>query len=175
MSFKVPHPVVVVAQGWPCWLPSFLSLRIPVNFPSRLHGIFSSESNEWGTAHDFEVTHYTKAVLLGSGWRKFWAAQFAPAIARLTAGCALFCLETPFGQARLRSLDRLWRKMVGEAAQHGCFVSVWRHADFGGATLGNHLIISWGVAPEADFIPPPSTPRVLRHVVESATRVHSRR
>ena len=173
LSFKVPHPVVVVAQGWPCWLPSLLSLHIPVAqafFPSRLHDVFSSGNSNWGTAHEFEAAHYTKAVLLGSGSMKFWASHFLPALARLSAGCAMFCLETPFAQARHRSIDRLWRKMVGEAGQHGCFATVWRHSDFGGATSGNHLIISWGLAPESDFVPPPSTPRVLRHVVESATR-----
>ncbi len=62
--------------------------------------------------------------------------------------------------------------MVGEAAQHSCFASVVRHADFGGVTSGSHLVLSWNVSPESDFVPAPNTPRVLRHIIEPATKGH---
>lgn len=171
MTFELPHPVVLVAQGWPCWLPSLLSLRIPLGyayFPTRFHEVFGDLT--WQTAHDFERRHLNSAILLGSGSRKFWLSHFAPAITRLTAGCALFCLETPFAITRSRSIQRLWKSMAGEAAKLSCSVSLVRHADFGGASSGSHMIISWGVAVESAFTPPPSTPRILRHVIDPATR-----
>lgn len=171
VSFEVPHHVVVLSQGWPCWLPSLLSLRIPVMdafFPGKFHSLFDGQ-RVWKTAHDFEASHYTKAVLLGSGSRKFWASQFVPALRRLTSGCAVFCVETPFDTVRSRSVLRLWRKMVGEAAAENCMVTIVRHSDFGGATSGNHLVICWGIPVESAFVPPPCTPRVLKHLIEAAT------
>ena len=171
LSFEVPHQVMVIAQGWPCWLPSLLSLRIPVTnafFPTKFHPLFEG-SGTWKTAHEFEAVHATKAVLLGSGSRKFWTTHFVPALRRLTSGCAMFCVDVPFASVRSRSVLRLWRQMVGEATAEHCFASVVRHSDFGGTTSGNHLVISWGVAAESAFVPPPCTPRVLKHMLVSST------
>jgi hypothetical protein len=173
LTFQVKHPLVIVSQGWPCWLPSASALRLPIvqcYLPTKFHEFFPTL--ECKTALEFNQQHYMQGMLLGSGSRNFWLSQFVPAMQQLTSGCAMYCIETPFEVVRDRSISPLWKQMVGEAARHKCFASIVRHADFGGVTSGSHLVISWNVSPESDFVPTPNTPRVLKHVIESATKGH---
>ena len=182
-SVKVPFSLVIISQGWPCWLSSVSSLRLPVAggyFPAPLHHYFPALPSwsmpklmtSWSEPKDFlDYTENARALpssvcLLLSGPIKF-CRQLLPRL-REHPGPFMFAIDQPFETFRQYKTLRNQREIVALCNNETFQYAVMNHSDFGGATNASHIVIFRGLAP-GGFHPPPCMPRVLKHLLISAT------
>ena len=181
-SVTVPYSLVVVAYGWPCWLPSISALQLPLSggyFPSRLHKYFPSLPSwsppklmsTWSQPVDFMAyTSKSRAFpasvcLLLSGSTNF----LKQVISRLQEhpGPFVFAVDAPFETLTRRNLLRARTELVKMCTMAKFRCAVVTHSDFDGATNASHLVIFRGVD-LTGFHPPVSMPRVPKHLLNSA-------
>ena len=183
-NLRVPFPLVVVADSWPCWLPSVLALQSPlagVYMPPRMHKFFPTLPlwshpklmSTWSTHEDF-IAYTSKSrslpstvCLMVSGSRPFYKILRA----RLQAhpGPIFYAFNTKFQNEKSHNVRRdLYRLQKMLAADN--FKSViLSHSDFGGATNARHVIAFRGFDPVV-FSTPECMPRVLKHLLNSAAK-----
>ena len=182
-SVRVPFSLVVVAAGWPCWLPSVSALNLPMSggyFPSRFHKFFPSVPKwspptklmvGWSTTDAFlEYTSNSRALpssvcLLLSGGVPFYNSVL-PCL-KEHPGPFIFAFDTKFEIVRQRQLSRGFKSLAAGCVSHKFQHVIVNHADFGGATNASHLIIFRGFS-SAAFAPSQGIPRVLKHLLNSA-------
>ena len=174
MAVRAPQPIFIVAQGWPAWLPSVLALKLPIGgiyMKEHFVRLFDGVLPYWHDLRAWPPTVGAGVVMLGSGSQEFMRSAFLPVIPALHRdAAAIFSVDVRFMNSRKRNVDRQWIMLTQHAHEAGLGSSLLRHADFGGATSAEHLVVYHNVAP-AVFHPRPSTPRVLKHLLNSATRV----
>ena len=181
---KVPFSLVIVAEGWPCWLPSVSALQLPISggyFPPRLHKLFPNIPH-WSQPqlmsrwkHTNEFLRYTENhhSLPSSVCLLIWGSiQFYHnLLARLQEhpGPFIFAIDTDFSTIREHHLTRSRGAQCRKARGHNFQHATARHADFGGATNASHLLFFRDL-PSMGFAPSTSMPRVLKHLLNSATQ-----
>ena len=177
---KLPYAVVVVASQWPCWLIPVLSLRLPLAgafFPRHLHSLFKAPTrwsapklmSSWATYEDFLTTRLPDVplIILASGQ----GGKLSEVLARVKnhKGVFMFAMQTPFLKSKPKDTRRFWYKMRKLVASHDVQGSTVVHADYGGATSAGHQVFHRNV-PSHGFQPSACVPRVLKHLLNSASR-----
>ena len=80
----------------------------------------------------------------------------------------MFAIDHPFETFRQRRNLHNQREIVALCQSEHFQYAVVNHSDFGGATNASHVVIFRGLA-AMGFHPPPCMPRVLKHLLNSAT------
>jgi hypothetical protein len=184
VSYHVPSSIIVVGRQWPCWLPSVLALRLPLAgafFPSKYHQFFVEPKcwssprlmTSWRTFDDFTTLSSFPScpparplIVLASG-----TSQFLDNLRPLLGphhSQIIFCVDKCLARVSIKDAHRHWNQLQDHWLSAGFGCCRVRHADFGGATSSSHLLVHKGV-PSGSFSPRPSVPRVLRHLLNSAT------
>ena len=104
--------------------------------------------------------------MLASGtheWFSFIATKLSAHV-----GPFMYATDVVFRGRRPRDVSRLLDAWANLRDRQGFTSRVVRHSDFGGVTLGIHLLSSRGVD-AAVFCPPPALPHILAHIVNAAT------
>ena len=173
MAIHPPLPIYVVAQDWPLWLPSVLALNLPVGgvyIKEIYQALFPNTGITFQRCAAWPPDPLGQGIYLGSGSRAFFRSVFLPTIPSLyESSSAMFCLDVPFMSSRERNVAKARPLVVAEMEQGGMEAILLRHADFGGATSAAHLVAYVNVPREA-FVPTSCTPRVLKHLMNSASR-----
>jgi len=128
--------------------------------------------SEWSEPRAFlEYTANARALpssvcLLLSGPLKF-CRQLLQRL-REHPGPFMFAIDHPFETFRRHLNWRNQREIVALCQTENFQYAVVNHSDFGGATNASHIVIFRGLA-AMGFHPPPCMPRVLKHLLNSAT------
>lgn len=140
-SYKVEHPIVIIAQQWPCWLSSVVSLSLPVDriFVARFQCVFGEPSqvklmSSWSPLdHITTLTGFENRSILGSGSLEFLGELPKPLLDE--AAVFVYACELNFRRFhRKRDFDRMLRTVSARLAGLGLDATVVHHADFGGVT-----------------------------------------
>jgi hypothetical protein len=133
----VSKNLYVVCQGWPCWLATALSLKLPligVVFPRALHELFTL--GEWGDGsvawHDLayfeQLTELPRhCTVLASG-----SSTFMDEVRHRMPyhqGGFLFCVDTSFDRWTERDLHHCYRAWAQEHTGAGLLSATIQHSD----------------------------------------------
>lgn len=175
--YQSKHPIILIAQHWPCWLSTLLSLALPLErvfVQARFRPLFPKPTHlkiniGWDTLDKLSGLADTSTFcVLCSGLVSF--LKELPA--GLIQGSILFihAVEATFARySRQRDYDRQRRTWSRELKGMGLHCISLRHADFGGITNAVHLIASRGVD-SSIFQAQGGLPRTLGHVINAAAR-----
>ncbi len=165
--------MVVIAQKWPCWLSTVLTLDFHVvgaYFSTRFHHHFpvpeGRKVNSWSTVEDLSSSPPTldNIVVLASG-----SLNFLMALEHLRPAALLFAVDVYFPRSSLRDCTQLYHSTAAWKIGGGYSSAIMCHADYGGATNAVHLVLMKGL--DTPFTAPTTTlPRVLKHFVNTASR-----
>ena len=179
LNLWLPRPLIVVLQRWPCWLPTISALGLPLAgayFPEKYHKFFNhdpgedtSNKEEFGTPGGFldESVGVKRRCLLLSDLLAF--IPQALSLHRESTSPVIACLEAYFPASNTYELARMRRNQQRRLEELGLETTIMSHADFGGATNASHLVCYRGLNSPA-FQPGPCTPRVLKHLINSASK-----
>ena len=124
--------------------------------------------DSWSTYEDFLTSALPKGslIVLASGQ----GGKLLEVVSRLMQhqGVFLFAMNTPFHRSKPKDTRRFWYRMSNVVSSFGVMNSTVVHSDFGGATSAAHQIFYKNIKPQA-FHPPAGVPRVLKHLVNSAS------
>ena len=175
--YHSPHPISVIAQNWPCWLSTVISLALPLQqvfVQERFHNMFPVPkryklSPSWHSLEHLPALCLTSPTfVLGSGSIEFLEElTFATDILQAAAGI-WFAVDVDFNRYhRERDLKRqlsTWRLRMEKL---GFQCSIVHHADFGGVTNACHLIGAKGFE-HVHVDSSDGLPRTLSHVINPA-------
>ena len=184
VKFDVPSSLVCIAQAWPCWLPCILSFRLNIRdayFPSRLHKFFplassiAERGDNWSSLDSLDKARLlyelpTNSVLLSSGNLEFFEAVVLPIASRSDSVPLIHVLELPFDDFKEARLGNYMRAKSKRVKHLGLEAVILRHDQFGGASNAPHLCIYNRLVPSSVFEPSKSVPRVLKHLINPASR-----
>ena len=177
---RPPHPLVVVARGWPSNLISVLALDIPLAaafFPSSLHRYFkpptSNPDVKWLPTEAFRTSVFRDLVVfVVTGDLAFIKAilPLLPSTLRVIVGLEMPLrssspnYEVPMQRARTKALRYLENK------HNNLDTAILRDASFGGATDAS-FVFAFGKQLNGHVIPsePSDVTRVLRHYLDGGT------
>ena len=175
-TYSVPHPIVMVSQGWPCWLSTALSLSLPIErvyAHSMFESMFSTPSNnkltpDWYGLGDLtSLSDVNHAFILGSGSYDF-LEQLPRDIPKSCRGF-MFAVDVDVSRyARERDFDRQlgkWRRQLSDA---GLDSHILAHTAFGGVTNAKFLMASRGFSGDC-FVACDGLPRTLGHIINAAS------
>jgi hypothetical protein len=175
-SYDAPN-IIVIAQQWPCWLSTVLTLRLPVvgaYFSSRFHHHFTVPNSlklmpGWSTVDDFKCIseEFSECTILASGSINFLAT--VERVCVLHKGVLAFAVDHYFLRSGLRDTTRIYRSWSIHKFREGYLSSIMAHSSYGGATNAVHFVMHRGFDMSA---PPPAycVPRVAKHFVNAAAR-----
>ena len=170
--------IIIIAEGWPCWLPAVLALRLnlqAVFAPMKFAKCFGHSPHLiWKCLQELVSspvlpTMWNTACILASGSVKFCE----PLLTQLQShtGPFIFAVDMKFQGIRTRSLAGACHIIQSKLHQLHLHTSVLIHADFGGVTSACHPVAHRNVHPEV-FTPFFSLPRTLSHIIDPAAKVH---
>ena len=184
LDIKPPLPLCVVSQGWPCWLPSIVALRIPLlgaYFPSKYHQHFNHPAWSRDSFHKSFGDHEelrcicafpVHCVVLALGNQQFCLRIIRVLLAWGFQGQVMLSLDVLFDTMNARDLARLWPEWECDAFNIEYQARVVSHSLFGGASNGVHMIWFRGIQSSA-FDPPGGVPRTLKHLLNAAASAHA--
>lgn len=169
--------IIVIAQQWPCWLSTALSLHLPVvgaYFSSLYHQYFIVPDSlnlmtSWSTLEDLCPLDesLSNCTVLASG-----SMNFLPKVQHILAahsGPFIFSADVFFPRVGLRDARRLYQAWACHRLYDGYGSAILSHSDYGGATNGVHYICHRNV--NILFgLPAASVQRTVKHFVNAATR-----
>ena len=176
-TYHVPHALVIVAQAWPCWLSTALSLSLPVDrvyAPARFQSMIAGISTKnklipsWSTLDAMStMSNYgPEVIILGSG--SFTFLLELPRQIFQSCHCFIFAVEVDFCRyKRERDLDRQLRAWAQRATEVGLDCHVLTHAEFGGVSNARYLVVSQGGS-RSCFEVTNGLPRTIGHVINAA-------
>lgn len=175
-SYKVDHPIVVVAQHWPCWLTSVVSLSLPLEkvfVQGRYKRLFDDPTNvkimsSWSSLeHMHGFDNHATCSILGSGSMEF--LKELPEAFRQHSHSFVYAVEFDLRRFhRKRDLDRMLRTSATTLAGYQLDSAIVHHADFGGVTNASYIVASRGINP-ACFVAREGLNRTLSHIINAAT------
>lgn len=179
MKFVVPHPVLVLSHGWPCWLPSIISLRLTIvgaYFPANLHKFFTLPPGlpKWLTVQDWARESQViprPVILLGSGSWTFFEHTFCKNAANVTQEKFIFVVDTNFSRLNRQRLASFFGFIKQKAFIKDFKSRILRHKNFGGASNAAHIVVFGGI-PTPIFEPGDTMERTLKHLLDPAARGH---
>lgn len=179
LNLRLPHPLILVSQRWPCWLPTISALGLPLAgayFPAKYHKYFTHDpSEDTSNTEEFGIpggfldgsVGVEGHCLLLSGSLSFILQALA--LHRESTSPVIACVEAYFPASKAYELDRMRRNQERRLQELGLETTLMSHSDFGGATNASHLVCFRGLHSPA-FQPGPCTPRVLKHLLNSASK-----
>ena len=172
--------IIVVAEGWPCWLPAVLSLRLPLQAvfapryseqcfaPSLPQGVRWQPLREWKSLPIFPPI-WRKACVLASGSVEFCKSVLAT-LGEEHVGPFIFTIDIKFKRISTRSLQGICTNERSRLLRLRLCSLVLEHASFGGVTSARHPVAFRNVHPEV-FTPFFQLPRTLSHIINPAAKV----
>ena len=174
--YTMEHLIVIVAQYWPCWLTSVVSLSLPLEkvfVQGRYKRLFDEPTNvklmsSWSSLdHIHGFNNYRTANILGLGSMEFLTELPKPLVRESNA--FIYAVEFDFRRFhRKRDLDRMLRSTASSLAGMQMDASIVNHADFGGVTNASYVIASRGIDTNC-FRAHDGLPRTLSHIINAAT------
>ena len=145
---RVP-PVVVISQGWLCWLSTVLSLRLDLIggfFASRFQAFFQapdslSLESAWATM-DKLMPHISR--LSGCAVLALGSLTYLAALEHTLAthdGPFAYAVDSEFSRTMMRDAFRLCRSVAGHKLRDGYDVHIAHHRAYGGATNACRVIL----------------------------------
>lgn len=149
-AYAVPHSIIVIAQQWPCWLSTVLSLALPVKrifVQPRFRDVFPVPTDHkitpsWSTLEQLstlgdDVSEY---YFLCSGSNHF-LTELPHSIRDSSAGF-LYAIDVEFTRyRRQRDFDRQIRQWKNISSGLGLNYATVTHSAFGGVTNAQHLLL----------------------------------
>ena len=176
-TYHSAPPIVIIAQLWPCWLVSALSLQLPVigaYFASRFHKFFALPESlnlmsSWSTVEHLCGLHEIPldCTILVSGSMTFlatvlrWCGEHS--------GPQVFAVDHHFHRTTMRDTLRLYRSWASHRMREGFVSDVLHHSEYGGATNAAHFVFHRGMG-AGSLRPVSCVPRSLRHFVNHAAK-----
>ena len=174
VDYRPPASLFVVCHGWPCWLPSILSLRLSLIgafFPEDFHKYFPPlPSTSWGTIAAWyrEVSFPPKScIVLASGSFEFFRRSILPKLSTLR-GPLVFAMDAPPVTHSKSKAFRFWARK--EFEKLGLQTDVMHHSEFGGASNASHLLAYSSGVPNSIFRPGLMVPRTLKQLLDSTVK-----
>ena len=169
---RCSNKIIVIGQEWPCWLTSVLALKLPLleaYISQEFRDIFETPAyvplrsfgNIWDVSPD-----WNSCTVLTSGSHEY----LSHVLTKLRYHEGPFIHATDFvvkGWGR-QDVECLYGVRASLREEQGLCSRVVLHAEFGGVTSSIHLISYQGVD-DVVFNAPPALPRVLAHILDSAS------
>ena len=172
---------MVVAWDWPLWLPTIQALKLPLwggYFPTKYHQFFRprAEMPGWQTLKElFTLKKLSPdTLLLGSG--SYSQLRQLRSKFPTYPGGMIFVIVLDLAHISSKSAQAGFTDLGTKVPDLGMKACILKHNEFGGATNGAHLIC-FDEASGLESVmcrPPVTTPRVLRHIIDSAVRTKRR-
>ena len=149
------HPFVVIAQHWPCWLSSLISLTLPVEKIFAQMGyqsVFVESTHDKLKSCSFPLDHiptsgsFKTCSVLGSGSIEF-LSELPRHILFQSSTFVYACVFDFRRFRRERDLKRRLRSTVSSLMGMGLDAAIVRHADFGGVSNASYIVTSRGINP----------------------------
>ena len=177
-AYSAPHPISVIAQNWPSWLSTVLSLGLPLKqvfAQERMRGLFPVMTKtklspfSWNALDrlpsiDLDAPTY----ILGSG-----SISFLEELAHTTDSVTQcegmwYAVDVDFRRYfRKRDLDRQLSSWRLRMEKLGFQCSIVQHADFGGITNASYLLGSIGFT-NCEVEASEGLPWTLGHIINPA-------
>ena len=170
--------IIIIAEGWPCWLPAVLALRLnlrTVFAPTKFTKCFGlSPPQDWICLQELVSSPVLPAMwnascVLASGSVRFCDSLLSKLQEHV--GPFIYTVDMKFARIRTRSLARTCDTIQASLLRHHLHTSLLMHADFGGVTSACHPVGYRNVHREV-FTPFFSLPRTLSHIIDPAAKVH---
>ena len=178
-SYKVDHPILVLAQQWPCWLSLVLSLDLPLKgviAQACFANVFARSSqaklkSSWSTLeHLTSFSDYIDCNVLASGSIEF--LEELPRAVIHQSVVFIYAVELEFQRLRRkRDFERRIRGTISTLFEMRLDASVVHHERFGGVTNATYVLASRGVDTKC-FEPRDGLPRTLGHIINAAAQGH---
>ena len=145
---RVPS-VVVISQGWPCWLSTVLLLQLELIggfFALRFHAFFQvpdslSLESAWATM-DKLTPHISR--LSGCAVLALGSLTYLAALEHMLAthdGPFAYAVDSEFSRTTMRDALRLCQSVAGHKLRDGYDVHIAHHRAYGGAMNACHVIL----------------------------------
>lgn len=176
LKYEVPHPILVLAQRWPCWLVSIISLRLTVvgaYFPTHLHKFFKRPTvlSSWASVEawmELVPVLPQPVIILGSGSLDFFKSTFLHQ-KTVSQQPFVFVVDSDFSKINPRRVGAYLSHTQQVVESWGFSAKTLRHKHFGGASNAVHVVI-FNQVPSSVFNPGHIMERTLKHLLEPATR-----
>ena len=175
-TYEVGHPILIIAQHWPCWLSPVISLSLPLEgvfAQARFIDVFAEPSqvklrSSWTSLENLQSFRNCAACnVLGSGSAEF-LKELPDGFVHQSVGF-IYIIELDFRRfRRRRDFDRKIQALVEMVWGMGLEATVVHHEEFGGVTNASYVIASRGFDTSC-FHARDGLPRTLGHVINAAS------